>query len=350
VAFPPVNTIYSVLVTDTNGCVANDSVSVILIPHLSISSDTTICKGNSVNLFSSGGALYQWTPSDFLTDTIVANPVSTPDTTITYVLTIDTLGCTAIDSVKISVNSLPVVGLSNDTSICSGNSVPLLATGGVSYVWTPSTGLSNDTISNPTADPISTTTYIVSVSAINGCSNVDSVEIAINQNPIAVAGSDTLICHGVSIQLLASGGLNYSWQPTTGLTNSNISAPYASPATTTVYTLTVSDINGCVGSDELVVQVDSCLGISETGNSKISILLYPNPFSESVTISLISDSSISKSLSFEMIDVLGKVVLTVPIRASQQRINNQSLTAGIYFWRVKQINGKLLATGKVLID
>ncbi|MEO5674427.1 MAG: T9SS type A sorting domain-containing protein [Chitinophagales bacterium] len=140
-----------------------------------------------------------------------------------------------------------------DTTICAGNSVQLTAIGGTSFAWTPATGLSDSSIANPVATPDSTTTYIVSASDSNGCFSSDSVLIVVQ--PAGYAGADATVCKSDSAQLSAFGGISYSWQPVTGLSNPNIPDPLCYISATTTYTVTIISANGCVTTDELVVNV-----------------------------------------------------------------------------------------------
>lgn len=73
--------------------------------------------------------------------------------------------------------------------------------------------------------------------------------------PAANAGPDLTVCQGGSLVLEASGGVSYSWSPSAGLSADNIANPIASPSSSTVYTLTVTYVNGCTASDDVLVEV-----------------------------------------------------------------------------------------------
>jgi gliding motility-associated-like protein len=92
--------------------------------------------------------------------------------------------CVFSDTVCVTVDPLPVVNAGPDVSIFDGAGTTLNATGGFTYVWTPSTGLSDTAISNPIANPIVTTTYYVTVTSANGCSATDSVIVTVLPNII----------------------------------------------------------------------------------------------------------------------------------------------------------------------
>jgi gliding motility-associated-like protein len=162
------------------------------------------------------------------------------------------VGVTAIPIVIVVMPS-PTAVASNDTTICVGGSANLTSSGGAAYSWSPATGLSNPNIQNPVATPGVTTTYVVTVS--NGtCSASEPVVVTV-QFALANAGPDTTICLGQSAQLTATGGVSYSWSPTTGLNNPNIQNPVATPAVTTTYTCTVTNAIGCTDVDIATVTI-----------------------------------------------------------------------------------------------
>ncbi len=235
--------------------------------------DVAICSGDSATLNllvndSTGGLIppftFLWTPSTNLSCTTCQNPVASPTVTTTYsVVVTDSVG--AIDSAEVIVtvsSALPVASAGNDTTICEGNSVMLNGSGGVTYLWSPSTGLNDSSLANAIATPIVTTTY--TLTAINGCgSDVDAMVLTVNPLPVVVS-SDTSICPGDAVQLLATGGVTYLWSPGASLSDSTIANPIASPITTTMYTINVISGAGCMSVDSLTVSVDSVQAIIAT--------------------------------------------------------------------------------------
>jgi len=283
IANPSVSTTYYVTGTDGNGCTARDSVTVTITttPSIAITPDTAFCTGGSVQLNASGGVSYMWNPPATLSCAFCQNPVASPSSTTTYTVSVtDANGCSGTASVTVSVNSLPNISAGSDASICLGNNTVLQANGGVNYQWTPTNGLSNPNISNPTASPLLTTSYTVSGTDANGCQNTSSVNVTVNPLPVVTISPSTSICIGGSTNLTANGANTYQWLPTTGLSNSNISNPVASPLTSTTYTVTGTDANGCQNTATVTITVNPLPTVTSGTDTSIctgsSVVLQAN--------------------------------------------------------------------------
>ncbi len=263
-ASPLVTTTYNVVVTDTNGCTDFDVVTVTVnpLPVVDAGLDTAICFGETVTIGGAptgpGGSSYNWTPSASLDNDTLANPLATPLATTQYIVTVtDSNGCVNMDTVEVIINPLPVIVTSNDTAMCIGACYQLNASGASSYVWTPNTGLSNDSIANPVACPTITTTYVVTGTDALGCSDTSSVTVTINPLPTVSTNNDTAVCIGTCAQLTATGGVGYTWSPGTTLSDSTIFNPVACPTVTTFYIVTVTDANGCVDTGSVTITIDT---------------------------------------------------------------------------------------------
>ncbi len=219
----------------------------------------TICNGGTTNISSTGGGNYSWSPSGSLNSSTVSNPVASPTSTTTYTVTVtNSFGCTSTATVTINVNPTPVATASSSpATVCSGSPSSLSSSGGVSYSWTPTTGLSNPTVSNPTATPTATTTYTVVVTASTGCTNTATTTVVVNPSPTANAGPNQTICSTSSVTLNGTGGGTYNWSPSTGLSCTTCQNPSANPSSTTTYTLVVTDVSGCTASATTTVSVNS---------------------------------------------------------------------------------------------
>lgn len=273
-AFPISSTEYFVMVTDINGCVGYDStnVTVFNLPVVDAGNDTAICIGDTAQLNgNSGFTSYTWTPGNTLDDSTIINPLAVPIQSTDYVLTVVDLNtCLNTDTVSVVVNLLPIVDAGNDTSLCIGSSIGLNATGGIIYVWTPGSTLSDSLISSPSAFPSSTEMYHVNVMDGNGCKNSDSVLVVVNLLPVVDAGNDTAICNGDQAQLNATSGfVQYDWNNGNSLSDSTIFNPTAAPTLTTEYFVTVTDNNGCVNFDSVTVTVHQLPNINAGSNINI---------------------------------------------------------------------------------
>ncbi len=267
IANPTTTTTYTVTIDDANGCIATDTVTVTVnaLPTVNAGATLLICAGATANLSATGATNFSWTPASSLNDPNIPNPTSTATTTTLYtVVGTDVNGCSASDTVSVIVNPVPNANAGSNTSICDGSSTTLNATGGGTYSWLPAAGLSNTTIANPIANPTTTTTYTVTVTS-NFCSDTSQVTVTVNPNPIAGASTnDATICAGASTQLTATGGGNYTWSPTTGLSSSTIANPIASPATTTTYTVIVSTTFGCSDTATITINVTNAMSIASS--------------------------------------------------------------------------------------
>lgn len=271
-ASPTDTTIYFVTITDTLGCIATDSVVVTVnpIPIVTVSNDTTICLNDCVQLTATGGSAYSWSPPSGLDDPNIFNPLACPLVTTTYTVTVtDTNGCVDSAQVTITVNGLPVADAGLDVEICVGDSVQLTGSGGITCAWSPTADLDDPNSCNPWASPTITTEYILTVTDANGCTDVDSIIVTVNALPTADAGMDVDICIGDSTQLMANGGITCAWMPTTDLDDPNSCTPWASPSTTTTYTVTVTDANSCVDTDDVTVTVNPLPAITISNDTTI---------------------------------------------------------------------------------
>lgn len=213
------------------------------LPTVAISGAGSVCEGSSVELTTSSSDVdsFEWS-NGATSESVMVSPTEQT----TYSVTASNACGDATDQVTISVDPLPTISASADQAICEGESVQLNATSNESVVWQPG-GQTTEVI---TISPIQTTTY--TVSATNTCGSVSEVvEITVNPLPTADAGSDIEICEGESATLNANGGDNYVWD------NQQTSASIeVEPTSSTIYSVIVTDANGCSTTDEVEVFVN----------------------------------------------------------------------------------------------
>ncbi len=161
------------------------------------------------------------------------------------------------DSVTITIHTPPTVNAGPDTSLCSGNSVQLHATGATSYSWLPSANLSNSFVSNPIANVNTSTVYTVTGTDNSGCTNTATVMLTIKPTPPVTANaSPSSVCPGNPTILTGNGAATYTWS--SGATNG---VPFI-PGATSTYTVTGTDAFGCTSSATVAVSVVNNVNIN----------------------------------------------------------------------------------------
>lgn len=249
------------IVTDVNGC-KDSIIKTVNGSSLAItkSNDTTVCKNGSIQLFANGGNTYLWTPATYLNNPNIPNPVSSPQSPITYYVTVtNALGCSNKDSIKLSIKPSPVFSISPDQNVCTNSSQQLLASGGNYYLWQPSGSLDNPNIPNPIATPTGTTTYSVKIkdNTCNDSTTLSTTITALSLPIITVSKSNDIDCSNNFSQLNATGGKQYTWQPGKFLNDSTVSNPIATLSSSTLFLVNATDNNGCKNTDTITVYVNS---------------------------------------------------------------------------------------------
>lgn len=269
---------YLVQLTATNSSGCSSTVDTMLnafaIPSFIVSNDSTICKGQAINLQAAGTGIFNWSPAAGLSCTNCATQIVKPDFNTTYVVTAtNQQGCSKLDSVKISVKQPFAMPHSNSTVLCKGQSKSIFATDANYYQWSPSAGLNNSTISNPIAAPDSSTIYRVIGKDNAGCfSDTAFVNVQVVLQPTVEAGADKKINLGAAIDLVPVFSVDVTqifWTPTDEIFRNSSSAVTVKPLQTTEYTIEVKNAAGCMASDKVKVFVV---------NMDVDIFL-PNTFS-----------------------------------------------------------------------
>ncbi len=222
---------YTVTVTDANGCTSTANAVVGVIPDVLVSAgtDQNVCSGQPATLtaLATGGTApfgYSWSNGS------TSNPETVnPTVTTTYTVTvIDANGCQANSSVMVNVQDYPVVTLSAPAFICYGENTTLTASGGSTYSWTPSAGLSDPNSANPVANPTISTTYTVTVST-GACSATGTVDVTVSPELVAGFTPDTTGGEApLTVNFLNSsvGASGYVWSFGDGSTSTNENPTY----------------------------------------------------------------------------------------------------------------------------
>jgi gliding motility-associated-like protein len=181
----PTETFTTYEVTGNIGsCVGRDQITVKTVPYpdVQVSNDTSICYGTNASLRATGGSIYQWLTTRYISDPSVSNPtIIQPDSGVyRYVVSVrDTFGCPlpVFDSIKLNVIHIIADAGPRDTNIVVNQILQLNATGSTIYRWSPSRWLNNPNIANPKSKPEGDIEYVVTVSNNIGCFDKDSIRV-----------------------------------------------------------------------------------------------------------------------------------------------------------------------------
>ncbi|MDD5571851.1 MAG: gliding motility-associated C-terminal domain-containing protein [Bacteroidales bacterium] len=252
VVTPTTDATYTVTGTDANGCTNTAQTTVTLNPDISINTiNPTICFEATAIVSAYNGVSYTWNTGALTSDITV-----TPSITTTYYVTgANTAGCTGTGQAVVTINPKPNVTALGNT-ICIGASTNITSSGANTYTW--SNGQTGNLIP---VTPGSTTTYTVTGTDGNGCTN--TAEAIVNVNPLPnVTASGNTICIGAITNINASGANTYTWS--NSQTGSNVTV---NPIQTITYTVTGTDGNGCTNTAETTVNVNPLPNVSATGNT-----------------------------------------------------------------------------------
>ncbi len=248
------NLILSVRVKDLSATVCDTTfsrnINIGSSTAFTLGADTTICFGNSITLDAGiAGQTYVWS-TGATTQSINVTNSGTYSVTVTNIS-----GCTSTDQIVVNVTPQINIELGADTSICAGSSIIIDAgtIAGATYAW--NTGATTQSITASTAG-----VYFVTVS-VGNCIAEDSVMVSINALPVVNLGTDQSICEGDSIILDAGNiGATYVWS--TGATTQTIKVKTAA-----TYSVTVTNANGCIATDAVVVTFKAATIADFTSNA-----------------------------------------------------------------------------------
>ncbi len=325
--------------SDANGCMnnASNTITVNALPTVTLGSFNAVCQNSGGVTLTGGlpaGGLYSGSNvgGGVFTPTVVGS------NTIIYNYT-DGNGCSNFATSTIMVNVLPTVTVSPFNPVCQ-NTPAFALTGGspAGGIWTGS-GVAAGNFYSTT---LGNNTVIYNYTDGNGCTNHANTTIVVNANPVVALGVDTTVCANSNILIDAGAGYtSYLWS--TGATTQSILVDTVGIGIgTTIVTVTVSNAANCTANDNIHIMFDICAGINPITQQPPLAIVYPNPFSDELTI--YSDAN-EKNITITFCDVLGNIILKKTISKSTETIN-PDVPAGIYFLRVEK--GKTVSTIKVV--
>ncbi|MEP7106955.1 MAG: gliding motility-associated C-terminal domain-containing protein [Ferruginibacter sp.] len=235
---------YFVKVSNSCGEIYADTIiiSIASIPTLSIGSDQTVCRLDTILLQATAGfAKYNWLPASLISSqSAQVKIIPLQDELITLKVTTDD-GCYAYDTISVNVISARPVFLGPDTAFCEYDSITLNAGAGYEkYFWNTGSDLHAVTIGTAGI-------YWVRARDINGCYANDSLEIQVFKQPIINLGNDINLCRGDQVKLDAGNFISYFWQD-------GSASRFFTTRDKGIYRVMVTDQNNCVAMDSMEVK------------------------------------------------------------------------------------------------
>ena len=262
---------YTVRITNTDNCskiTAGLDIKSLAPPVAGFTSGNEACLNVPITftdistIDSDENVYYQWDFGDGNVSTL-ASPSHTytalGNYTVNLTVQYDDADCNDTFSRIVDVVDAPSIDIqaSRDTVMCEGESIRLWVEDiHTAYAW--SNGATSNSIDVTVAG-----IYSVDVTTTSGCVGTAQIEVVTNPLPDITADADIeQIYSGDTVQLSASGGINYSWTPVDGLSDPNIANPIANPVRTTTYTVTGDDMNGCLNTAQVTISVGEGINVS----------------------------------------------------------------------------------------
>lgn len=277
--------------------------------------DQTVCAGESVTLTATGTGTISW--NNGITDGTAFVPTSSA----TYIVTLTSGACSNTDQVLVTVNSLPTVSAGADQSVCAGASVTLNGSGVTNVVW------NNGVINGTAFVPSVTTTYTVTGTDANQCTNTDQVLVTVNPLPTATAVPST----GTTL-IAGPTGQNYQWincannQPVNGATSASYTVTMNGS-----YSVEVTNSFGCSSTSNCVL-IDF-VGINEN-KTEVNVSIYPNPTKGKVNLTIPTEQA-----NVSVYNALGKVIANYNNVQNGASIDLSNNPNGVYLIHVSTEKG-----------
>lgn len=270
---------YAIKLKANNSFGCTDSVQKTItihpLPNVNAGDDTFVCYGKTITLNATGAVSYNWQSNPTLSCTACANPVVNPLINTQYVVQgTNSFGCSATDSVAVTVIQPIQITTSLNDTLCVGSSVQLTASGAEVYQWLPATGLNNAAIPNPIANPTTTTTYQVIGRDSKNCSS-DTGVIVVTVYPIPQVNilQSTITANVGEVIPLTTTYSNdvttWRWIPDKYLSCADCALPNATITDKIKYVVLASNPGGCTSRDEVTIE-PLCNGLN---------IFIPNTFS-----------------------------------------------------------------------
>ena len=355
---PTVNTTYTITGRGVNTC-SSSVISTVTVNSAAdidaITGSLTNCIGTS-NIYSitpvTDAINYNWLlPSELTGSAANTNSVSvTPAgnalaVSVLSVNVTNACGTSNTQTISIYISTPSSQFISSQTTVCANSSVTISATNDnaniVNYNWSTAsqTICSSGTCNVITDYPSETTTYSLTVTDAYNCTQTYQYTMNTIPTPTVFATTNnTLLCTGNSATLTAVGADTYSWS-----SGSSASEEVVSPVTTTDYTVTGTDVNGCSNTAVVTQSVSLCTGVKDLKNS-VLISIYPNPNDGILNIDM---TSLPENCKADIYNTLGELVQSRTFNSQYGSMNITGLPKGIYTIKITESN-RVIVTQKIV--
>ncbi len=245
----------------------NFDIDVQPVPSVTLNDDESLCYGDTMQLNgvvmpgTYGNYSYSWTPGAALDFPTRKNPifsaVNEGVTTLTFTASTPA-GCSDSDVIVLNVFSANFIFMPADTAICAGDTISLGMTThpGTKFYWVPDYNISSVSAVQPQVWPVADQQFHVYGSDSVGCLDTGVVKVTVRPRAIIEMPDSVSIYPGERYQMDPGGNcMYYTWFPPLGLSNVDVSNPWASPAVNTRYILQASTEAGCTATDSINVWV-----------------------------------------------------------------------------------------------
>ncbi|CAN5493817.1 hypothetical protein BH10BAC3_BH10BAC3_30760 [soil metagenome] len=263
IVYPAAGNLAISLVVNNEFCsdTAYYSLNVFVPPVLALAaSKPYVCQGDTalINISASGGSSIQWSPAVASTYNAGYSAIIKPVATVFYTATItDSVGCKAIDSIKMDVISPFKMEVKNPLTTCIGSVIQFYASGAASYYWLGE-GL-NSTAENPYIIPSESAVYqVVGFDAYNCFTDSAEITLTVGNIPAVNAGTDQKVIAGFETTLVSISSpdvVKWSWEPTKYLSCTNCATTVSKPEANIEYVVTATTAIGCTAKDTVRLEM-----------------------------------------------------------------------------------------------
>ena len=323
------NTLYTYQYSDSNNCTSVDSavIRVNSLPIVQLILPNEICPNAPILNLNGGspvGGIYSGV--GVIGNDFDPSLVGTNNAIIQYAYT-DSNNCTVSVSNSIFVFPFSSVNVSGDTDVCEGSSTTLTASGADYYIWN-----NTDTSDLITISPTTDVGFSFISYDSNDCQYNDSVFVHVNPIPsLIISGPDTICQDSVAVYQALTTASSYFWN--TNDTTPSISVGPYPVGSQLVFSVGVTDTNGCTNNDFTTLHVQQCSLLEMYHEENGDVKIYPNPSTGEFYVELFNFGSNLKQI--QVLDVTGKVISEQTKSCEDCILSYQQISSGIYFIIVK---------------